>query len=711
MTHVVTYSVLFYLAMLKVWQANTINVIPNRACEIHYKHGDVIIGGIFPIYYTENTPCDGDRRTKRISMVESLTYAVGVVNARPDILANITVGYEIRNDCSNEEISLWTMMTMTSGAGNVDYTAACPEPQYRSRAHHGKVAGVIGTSRSSTSLLAAKVGGVYGVPIVSYYATSDELSDVERFPYFFRTVPPDKFQVHAIVDVLLRFDWKYVALFYSIDSYGIHGARQIQTLAETLGICIAVNLPVSNKPSQTEVRDIADRLLENEKVRVIVVFSLWKSAKAVLQAVTEYGIDRSLTFIGSDGWGPDVDEVTPQMRKLLHGGIFVRLSAQSSRDFHEYYQRLPEMQEHASQWYRDVLQDIQVAHDCTDWVTCPIPTPHLETRIMNGVFALAFALHASVKAACPSGEFCEEALGANLQRHLLDVSFTRTNAQFAFDENGDPSGKYVLQNWQRTSGHGEAYSMVDVGVWDPMNATASALYLDVDRLQWGTPDGEVVTSLCVEECGIGYVAVPLEKKCCWGCHKCPAYAITANDSSECHECEITEWPDDNRTNCAVIIPMYLGPDDPVILLTLVFSGVGLVLTILVGLALWHWRQHQVVKASSIELSCVNIIGLTLTCVAAIMTSFLPAPMTCIAMDVVTSVAVCVTFTPILLKVNRIWRIFSSAKKSAQRPRYINAKHQLGIIAVIVTVQVNFQSLSFSSQKPFYDVSKVLFNLS
>ena len=101
-----------------------------------------------------------------------------------------------------------------------------------------------------------QIGGLSRVPVVSYTATSDELSNAERFPYFLRTVPPDKFQVGAIVDILLHFNWKYVALFYSIDTYGIHGARQIQTLSEENDICIATSIPVASSLTASEIKDI-----------------------------------------------------------------------------------------------------------------------------------------------------------------------------------------------------------------------------------------------------------------------------------------------------------------------------------------------------------------------------------------------------------------------------------------------------------------------
>ena len=651
--------------------------IPSRSCEIHFKHGDAIIGGIFPIYYSNSMPCDGGLRIQRISMIESMSYAIQFINEQKDILPNVSLGYEIRNDCSNEEISLWTMITLASDSGYEDYNNACPDFEMKNETN---VISVIGTSRSSTSLLAAKVGGIYDVPVISYYATSDELSNSGRFPFFFRSVPPDKFQVNAIVDILLHYNWKYIALFFSIDSYGIHGARQIQTLAEKHDICIVTNMPLTDHSSESEIKDIAERLQDNDKVTVIVAFCTWDETVAVVRAITQYGIQRKFIFIGSDGWGPDHD-VTTEHLTFLDGGLFIRPYAESTQSFHRYYSQLPYMQERASKWYRDELQNIYVSEKCTDWSSCPIPVPHLETQVMNGVFAVAHALDASVRQNCPDNHICEAALGPELQRYLLDISFTNAGETFTFDENGDPFGKYVVQNWQ----YGEHSRLVDVGFWDPQNISHS-LSLDIDKIQWGLPDGEIPFSLCVEECGIGQIAIPLEKKCCWGCQQCEEFAVVIN--GECHDCMITEWPDVNHTICVSIEPVYLETDHPVFMIIVAVSGFGIILTVLCGLAMYFHRKHPLIKASSIELSAVNICGLAFSCAAALSTIFRPTTVTCVASEFLISLCFCVTFAPILLKVNRIWRIFSSAKKSASRPKFVNPKHQLIITSGVISVQVS-----------------------
>ena len=46
-----------------------------------------------------------------------------------------------------------------------------------------------------------------------------------KYTYFERTVPPDYYQAKAIVDILVKHNWTFVAVLYSADAYGTRGAE------------------------------------------------------------------------------------------------------------------------------------------------------------------------------------------------------------------------------------------------------------------------------------------------------------------------------------------------------------------------------------------------------------------------------------------------------------------------------------------------------
>lgn len=56
---------------------------------------------------------------------------------------------------------------------------------------------------------------------VSFFSTSPELSNKQRFEYFTRTIPSDHYQVKAMVEIVRRLAWSYVSIIYEESNYGI----------------------------------------------------------------------------------------------------------------------------------------------------------------------------------------------------------------------------------------------------------------------------------------------------------------------------------------------------------------------------------------------------------------------------------------------------------------------------------------------------------
>ncbi|XP_072045659.1 metabotropic glutamate receptor 8-like [Amphiura filiformis] len=671
---------------IRTTQSVNTNFAPN-VCEIHQKDGDYIIGGIFKPYVSSDT-CDGVISSESVSFIESMTYAIESINNQSDLLSGVDLGYEIRNSCENEDITLWTMMTMTTSVGRYEYTETCPD---QNRTNSGKVIGIVGTGRSASSIIAAVAGRVVTVPIISYFATSDELSDSERFPFFFRTVPADRFQAQVIVDILQHFNWKYIALFYSLDSYGISGARQIVWLAELYDICIPINVPVSIPASERDIEDIAKRLSDHDNVKVIVSFAVSRGALAVLKAVQKLETSRNFTFIGSDALSP-VFIAFRDFASVLMGGIFIRFRSELPDTFQEHYRKLPNNQQQTSQWYQEKLRQIRLAENCTSWPSCSVLKVHWNTQqVISAVYAIAYALNASLQENLrqTAGSSERPIDGWLLKKKLLEVSVPSAgNTSFRLDENGDVPGTYQINNWQIIN---ESYELINVGKWDSLRDTH--LHLEDNKIQWRTRDGQVPISLCIEKCQPGYIQDPLEKICCSGCQKCPEYAIVVNENnaSVCQDCPVTDWPDDDFKACVPIQPSFLGYRNPVFILSIAGVFLGLIFTALAAAGLCYYSEHSLIKASSRELCAINLIGLGFFCIVVALNLLTPTNVTCVAIDVCISTSFCISFAPVLLKVNRIWRIFNL--NPSKKVRLKSPKSQVIMASCIILIEVLVAILS------------------
>lgn len=65
---------------------------------------------------------------------------------------------------------------------------------------------------------------------VSFFSTSPELSNKQRFEYFSRTIPSDHYQVKAMVDIVRRMGWSYISIIYEESNYGIKVLRCLSIL-------------------------------------------------------------------------------------------------------------------------------------------------------------------------------------------------------------------------------------------------------------------------------------------------------------------------------------------------------------------------------------------------------------------------------------------------------------------------------------------------
>lgn len=75
---------------------------------------------------------------------------------------------------------------------------------------------------------------------VSFFSTSPELSNKQRFEYFSRTIPSDHYQVKAMVEIVMRLGWSYISIIYEESNYGVKAFEELEELLGEHNICIAV---------------------------------------------------------------------------------------------------------------------------------------------------------------------------------------------------------------------------------------------------------------------------------------------------------------------------------------------------------------------------------------------------------------------------------------------------------------------------------------
>lgn len=130
------------------------------------------------------------------------------------------------------------------------------------------------------------------------------LSNKFLYPSFFRTIPSDKNQVTAMIQLLVRFNWTWVALLGSDNDYGLQGMQSLSQQAPNHGICIAYQgiIPAARAEKVQTMRNMVENILTT-KVNTIVVFS----SKTIFHDFLPFVLERNITdkvWIGTEDWSP-----------------------------------------------------------------------------------------------------------------------------------------------------------------------------------------------------------------------------------------------------------------------------------------------------------------------------------------------------------------------------------------------------------------------
>lgn len=128
------------------------------------------------------------------------------------------------------------------------------------------------------------------------------LSNKFLYPAFFRTIPSDKNQVAAMIQLLIRFNWTWIALLGSDNAYGLAGMQSLSNHAPHHGICVAYQgiIPSLRADTIQTMRNMVGKILKT-KVNTIVVFS----SKSKLSGFFPFVIERNVTdkvWIGTEDW-------------------------------------------------------------------------------------------------------------------------------------------------------------------------------------------------------------------------------------------------------------------------------------------------------------------------------------------------------------------------------------------------------------------------
>ena len=177
---------------------------------------EVYVGGLYAMEYTNVR----ERASHfRLALDRINNKADGWFD---DILPNTVLRYVIDNSGCSRSVAL---------EGAAKQGTPCMQGVTRT-----PVVATVGATCSGASMSAQDLLKIYKIPMVSYSATSPDLSDKTLYPYFLRTVPSDVGQGKGIVDLAKNFGVKRMGLLASDGAYGLGLANQFRGYAQQSAI-------------------------------------------------------------------------------------------------------------------------------------------------------------------------------------------------------------------------------------------------------------------------------------------------------------------------------------------------------------------------------------------------------------------------------------------------------------------------------------------
>ena len=682
---------------------------------------DFVLGFLFSVHEEAPKSQDSDCGKVRIGLeVEAMLYAIDKINADSDLLPGVELGYDIRDSCNSETIGLdeaFHLLTVDNPSGATCSSAASVGPSNGTT--YPRVFGIVGAENSKVSVPVALVGRLFQMPQISYASTTPLLSDRKKYSYFRRTVPPDDLQVLAIVAILSEFNWTFVSILYSEDSYGSAGRDEFVKVAPNERICIDLNRGIPQSPFDSGFKEDIKADLGHSKANIVVFFASKETVRDVMTIVSgNKTLKTKFTWIASDGWANEIDLIH-KFNETAIGVFAVAPLTEYQSDFDNYVSRLTVMSNKRNKWFPEfyaAFANCALEENC-DGNRNITSFPKYEQggfvpMVMDAVYAFAHALHNFLTENCnatnTSAPFVwsknngkclgqsRELNGSSLLEFIDKVNFTSiTNNSITFDnKTGSVQGSYRILNYQL---NGKDYHFVPVGSW----VSGELNILSHKDLQFGLnsdtriPRIYPVASHC-GKCGPGTYVREVTGSCCALCEPCLGQNYSSkSQAKECNNC-LTEgeremWgnsPFSGSNSCVLIPETSATYRDPWAIPSLIIACIGLLFVVATTIIFGLYWKTPIVKSSGREQMILLLIGITSSFILPFFYVAPPSIPICLVNRLGIWFCYSLMFGALAIKVQRVARIFYGVKRNIHyTPRFATPIYQVLFTTIIVVIQM------------------------
>ncbi|KAK9397917.1 type-2 vomeronasal receptor [Crotalus adamanteus] len=742
---------LFPMSICKVSFSKGIRGDPSPFFHKYHKPGDSILGGIishsfivsqtitFRRHPFEDISAEFILLTQTYQHILALEFAVIEINGNPQILTNVTLGFNIYNNYFNPKLTYAATMEILSTPGRFI-------PNYKCDFQNNLIA-VIGGPNSNDFLHIATILSQYKIAQLAY-SSAPEMNRPNQAISFHWMFPNADYQYYGILQLLLYFKWTWLGIFYiNMGNQTELLLRKILPFFSQHGICFDFIETLAGG-----LFDDLNALIEASRAKLNLA---WKSRANIVIFHGEFHTVTSLwallelsEYYDKAGkkakvWimTADVDFTSILFQRnwsidFLQGAISLTIQSKEVSGFQKFVQMRNPLLHKEDGFLKEIwlqLFDCLIPNSSSesmDQNICTgeekledLPMIVFETKmtthsycVYNAVYAVAQALQALYSSINKQRSRMTLKIlkqeSWKLHHFLRRVSFNNSaGGKISFDENGEFVGKFDIINW--VTFPNQSFLRVKMGTIDPDPLSRHLLTIREDDFIWPTWFNQVSpVSLCNDNCPSGYRKTKLEGKqfCCYDCLPCPQGEITnQTDMGTCFQCPEDQYPNNKQDFCLLKEMTYLSYEETLGSSLLTVTIILSFITISVLGVFLKYHNTPIIKANNRSLSYTLLLFILLSFLCPLLFIGRPMIVTCLLRQTAFGIIFSVAVSCILAKTIIVVLAFMATKPGSKMRTWVGKRLSLSIVLSCSFMQTLLCAVWLAIYPPFPDFDVHSFN--
>ena len=557
-------------------------------------------------------------------------------------------------------------------------------------------------------------------PVISYSATSVRFDNKERYPTFFRMIPPDNIQAQLMLDLMLLHNWTYVGIVVHDDEYGRMGMSELKRLLSPQSVCTAIEAVV-DIDAVNSVRKIVQQLKNDSKVHVIVLWMDGVRIRKFFQVAQEMQLyNKTLILCES---ASELAAILDYDTRVTRGLLSIVPNSGVYDDFETHFRHMTYRSDGDRLTKRFFEEALRVNPSMIDrgvsvdeyWDKVPTAKNGF---VYNSLRAFGEALKSFVQnhprlCSYQNTTACLKVINQNrlsfINDYLKNISFVDLqNNAISFDTKGNTNSSRFLISTVQTRENGTNY-WKRVGHW----TTTKGLKIS-ETFVWSNGKTVPPPSNCGKVCFPGFKHRNGSTACCWTCVPCQNNRVKREfGAGTCEPCPLGTHANKERSECIVLQRVDFDYSSDFGIALLVVTSFNMCAILIVVIVFVLFKKTPVVISSNFVFSMTQLFFLAMLNLVALISLFKLNKNNCVIYGVMLPFITTMAILPTIFKTQQLNRIFKSKRilthKRFHGDHIILSVALLLLQTALVVVYTSFGSLNKTKEKIDYNTKEISIN--